>query len=215
MNEFSIAQKIAIYALPVLFAIVVHEVAHGWVAEKFGDSTARLSGRLTLNPLPHIDLVGTIILPILCLVAGGFIFGWAKPVPVDARNMQNPRRDMAIVAAAGPVSNLIMAVLWALVARFSGQMNEWFGMPLALMGQVGMTVNVMLAVLNLLPLPPLDGGRVLVSALPPQLGSRLEQIEPYGFVILIVLMATNILGIVLFPLIYILLAGIAGLVGLN
>ncbi|MDX1900520.1 MAG: site-2 protease family protein [Gammaproteobacteria bacterium] len=202
--------------MPILSAIIVHEVAHGWVAEKFGDKTARLAGRLTLNPISHIDPLGTIALPLLCLLLpGGFIFGWAKPVPVDARNMRHPRMDMGIVAAAGPLSNLLMAFGWALLARYAGGLNTWFGTPLSFMAIAGMEINVMLGVLNLLPIPPLDGGRVLMSLLPPRMGWQLHRIEPFGFFILILLMVTNVLSMILMPIIVGLLQFITSVVGLG
>lgn len=216
MNEFSTVQKISLYLLPILTAIIVHEVAHGWVADKFGDKTARLAGRLTLNPIPHIDPIGTVALPLLCLLLpGGFIFGWAKPVPVDARNMRSPRLDMGIVAAAGPLSNLLMAFGWAYLARYGGEINTWFGVPLSYMGIAGMEINVMLGVLNFLPIPPLDGGRVLMSLLPPRLAWQLHKIEHYGFIILIVLMVSKVLSLILMPIIYGLLQIISSVVGLN
>lgn len=184
----SLVQKLAVWALPVLFAITLHEVAHGWVARAFGDHTAEEQGRLSLNPLRHIDPIGTIIVPALLLFLGGFLFGWAKPVPVDPRRMHHPRRDMAIVAAAGPAANLAMAVGWAVVARLGFALLEhwaWAAVPMILMGQAGIAINLILMVLNLLPLPPLDGSRVLAWLLPPRAAAWLDRIEPYGILILL------------------------------
>lgn len=217
--DLTVVQKIAIWAIPLIFAITVHEVAHGWVASRFGDQTARLSGRLTLNPIPHIDPIGTILVPLLLLVSGtGFIFGWAKPVPVDARNMRNPRRDMALTALAGPVTNLIMAIMWAAVAKFGISLESgghgWLGVPLALMGGAGIMINIVLGVLNLIPLPPLDGGRVLTSILPPRLAYKVSMIEPYAFFILIALLVTGVLGSILGPFVFLFLNIIRTLFGI-
>lgn len=209
--ELSIVQKIAIWIIPVLFAITLHEVAHGWVASKFGDQTAQLAGRLTINPLKHIDLVGTIIVPLLMLVVGGFIFGWAKPVPVDARNMRYPRYGMVVVALAGPLANLLMAFFWAGIVKMGLGLNTWFGVPLVYMGQAGMMINIVLCVLNCLPVPPLDGGRALYNLLPGRLGWGLYRIEPYGFLILVLLMLSGILSFVLEPPIRALMYGLASL----
>ena len=217
MPDLSIAQKISIWAIPVLFAITLHEVAHGWVASKFGDQTARLSGRLTLNPIKHIDMMGTIVVPMLMLVFGGFIFGWAKPVPVDARNLHNPRRDMIFVALAGPVSNLLMAVFWAAIAKLGIYLldgNGWLGVPLVLMGEAGIMINLVLGVLNCVPLPPLDGGRVLSNLLPGQMGWQLSRIEPYSMLILVLLMVTGVLFYVIGPPIMWLNSWIAWIFGL-
>lgn len=208
-------QNITIWALPILFAISLHEVAHGWVASWFGDQTARFSGRLTLNPLNHIDLVGTIIVPLFMLLTTNFVFGWAKPVPVDPRNMRNPRRDMLFVALAGPLANLLMALAWGGLAKLGlmldMQGNEWLGMPLMLMGRTGIMINVVLAVLNLLPLPPLDGGKVLMSALPPRTAYQLSVLEPYAFLILVLLMFSGVLSHIMLPPVAFLIDGIATL----
>lgn len=188
MNELTLIQKVAVWALPVLFAITVHEVAHGWMAKRLGDPTAMMMGRLTLNPLKHIDPIGTVVVPLVLLMLGGFIFGWAKPVPVTWRNLRNPKRDMAIVAAAGPAANLLMALFWALLAKI-GMMTAadmpFLGLPLFYMGSAGILINVALLVLNLLPLPPLDGGRVVSGLLPGPLSYKFERIEPYGLFILL------------------------------
>lgn len=214
MIELSLAQKIAIWALPVLFAITGHEVAHGWVASLFGDQTARLSGRLTLNPLKHIDPIGTIAVPLVLLMVSNFIFGWAKPVPVDARNLRNPRTDMVVVALAGPASNLLMAFLWAGIAKLSMSLPLWYGVPLVGMGMAGIQINIVLGVLNCLPIPPLDGGRALYNILPGKMAWYFYHLERYGFFILIILMFTGILNYILLPPIIFLSNAIAGIFGL-
>jgi Zn-dependent protease len=201
MDELTLMQRIVVWVLPVIFAITVHEVAHGWVAKKYGDNTASLMGRLTLNPIKHVDLVGTIILPgILLLTGTGFIFGWAKPVPVDPRNFKNPLNDMAIVALAGPVSNLLMATGWALIARLGvtiGAQTEVISLPLIYTGIAGISINLALAMINLLPIPPLDGSRILTGILPRQLAWQYNRLERYGFIILLALLYTNVLGAIL------------------
>jgi len=201
MNELTLLQRIVVWILPVIFAITVHEVAHGWMAKKFGDNTASALGRLTLNPIKHIDLLGTIILPGLLLITGtGFIFGWAKPVPVDPRYFKNPRRDMAIVALAGPVSNLLMAVGWALIARLGvaiGMQMESVSLPLIYSGIAGISINLVLALVNLLPIPPLDGSRILTGVLPHYWAWQYNHLERYGFIILLVLLYTNALSAIL------------------
>jgi len=205
VDEFSLIQKIIIWTIPVIFAITVHEVAHGWVALKFGDRTAQMMGRLTLNPIKHIDPFGTILLPAILLLMPGinFIFGWAKPVPVSYQNLRRPKTDMAWVALAGPAANLIMAVLWALAAALGInllQSGYAYGEAMAYMGAAGILINTMLMMLNLLPLPPLDGGRILVSLLPGPLAWQVGRIEPYGFIILVGLLYFGVIGMVLFPM---------------
>lgn len=204
--EFNLIQTLAIYALPVIFAITLHEAAHGYVARLFGDNTAYVLGRVSLNPVRHIDMVGTILLPLLILVAskllgtGGILFGWAKPVPVDFSALRHPKRDMLWVAAAGPFANLLMAVLWALALKFALiTPHNAFTLPLSLMAEAGITVNLVLMVLNLLPILPLDGGRIAVSLLPNRLAYSYSRLEPYGFPILLLLLFTNTLGIILNP----------------
>jgi len=218
--ELSIIQKIVVWAIPLLFAITLHEVAHGWVASFFGDKTAKLTGRLSLNPIKHIDMVGSIVAPLLTMLMSNFsfVFGWAKPVPVDARNMKNPRRDMAIVALAGPISNLLMALTWGGIARFGIWIdyvgNDWFGVPLIYMGSAGIMINVVLGVLNLIPLPPLDGSRIVSGFLPRRSAYYFSRIEPYGFLILLVMMFTGALSFILGPPVYFLINGIGSLFGL-
>lgn len=204
----SIIQGITIYALPVIFAITLHEAAHGYVAKHFGDLTAEMAGRISLNPVRHIDPVGTILVPLTMFVTsklmmgGGFLFGWAKPVPVNFNQLRRPKRDMLWVAAAGPAANLLMAFFWAAVIKLGLAFPEsTYAKPLILMGIAGIEINVILMVLNLLPLPPLDGGRIAVSLLPNRLAWKFAQIEPYGFIILLTLLISGALGVVLWPLI--------------
>lgn len=205
MNIDAIIQGISIWALPVLFAIVLHEVAHGRVADMLGDNTARFMGRLTLNPLKHIDPVGTILIPVVLLVAGSsFLFGYAKPVPIDFRKLRNPKRDMIWVALAGPATNLLLALVSALVLAMAVHMPvsaEWIAKPLALMCQASIIINVVLCIFNLLPLPPLDGGRVAVGLLPGPMAYQLSRIEPFGFLIIILLLVSGVLQAVIGPLV--------------
>lgn len=204
MEQLGLIQKIAVWAVPALLAITVHEVAHGWMALKLGDRTAMMLGRLTLNPVKHIDPIGTILVPGLLLAIGGFIFGWAKPVPVTWENLKHPKRDMALVAIAGPMANLLMAVLWLILLQTGIAMmdaNPQIARPLVYMAVAGIFINAILMILNLLPLPPLDGSRVVASLLPGPLAWQYSRLEPYGLFILLALFVTQILGKILWPLI--------------
>ena len=192
-------QTIAVYAIPVLFAITVHEASHGYVARMFGDNTAYVLGRVTLNPVKHIDPIGTIILPLGMALFTPFIFGWAKPVPVDWNSLRNPKRDMIWVAAAGPGVNLAMAVLWAIlfsVLKMAGVQERFFYE----VAQAGVSVNLVIMALNLLPIPPLDGGRIVAGLLPRDLSNAHSRIEPYGLFIIVGLLVTGALSVVLQPL---------------
>lgn len=214
MLELSLVQKISIWVVPVLLAITVHEVSHGWIARKLGDNTAFMLGRLTLNPLKHVDPVGTILIPgMLLLLQAGFLFGYAKPVPINWKNLRHPKRDMALVAVAGPGANLLMAIAWALLARLGLLLGET-GMALIYMGVAGITINIILMVLNLLPLPPLDGGRVMTGLLPGPWAYQFSRIEPYGFFILIGLLVTGVLGMVLWPVISVVMSMVVPVSGL-
>jgi Zn-dependent protease len=228
MDLSHLVQTIAIYALPVLLAITLHEAAHGYVARHFGDMTAYAQGRISVNPLRHIDLVGTIVVPlaILFFSSGKFLFGWAKPVPVNYSALRNPRKHMAWVAAAGPGANLAMAFVWALVLRLgvttSSRSEAWEDLArlggtdalvnavvshgsgvaefLIGIGAAGVLVNLVFMLLNLLPIPPLDGGRIVTSLLPRRAAWRFAKIEPWGLPILLLLLATNVLTFVITPL---------------
>jgi Zn-dependent protease len=219
--ELNLIQMIAVYALPVIFAITLHEAAHGYVAKHFGDLTAYAQGRVSLNPLRHIDPFGTVALPLMLLAVSklfggaGILFGWAKPVPVNFANLRHPKRDMLWVAAAGPFSNLVMALMWAGFLKLGLSMpGSYFEMPLALMGAAGVLINIIIMVLNLVPLPPLDGGRILVSLLPHRLAAAVGRIEPYGFIILILLLFSGVLGFVLWPAITVLMIAVAAMIDL-
>lgn len=213
-------QGISIYALPVIFAITLHEAAHGYVARHFGDLTAYAQGRISLNPLRHIDPVGTIAVPLVLFAiskltgGAGILFGWAKPVPVNFGNLRRPKKDMLWVAAAGPGANLLMAVLWALVIKLALLMPESsIALPMSLMGQAGIEINAVLMVLNLLPVPPLDGGRIAVSLLPHRLAWQFSRIEPYGLMILVLLLFTGVLPAIIGPFIHLTIYLIALLLG--
>lgn len=215
--ELNVVQVLAIYALPVIFAITLHEAAHAYVAKYFGDFTAYSQGRVSLNPVRHIDPIGTIALPLLMLAVsklfgGGFIFGWAKPVPVNFGNLRHPKRDMLWVAAAGPGANLVMAFFWVLMVKiaFLESMGS-LSLPLALMGAAGVMVNAIFMVLNLLPIPPLDGGRIMVSLLPHRQAYQFSRIEPYGFFIILALMFAKVLDYVMWPFVALTIQGVAAI----
>jgi Zn-dependent protease len=220
--ELNLIQKISIFALPVIFAITLHEAAHGYAALRFGDTTAKMLGRITLNPIRHFDLVGTLLVPLAILViskltgGAGILFGWAKPVPVNFNNLRRPKQDMLWVAAAGPGANLLMALIWAGLIKLAMTMpGSAFAMPLALMGAAGIFINAVLMALNLIPLPPLDGGRIAVSLLPPRLAYALARVEPYGIFILLGLMFMGLLGFFMWPLIQSLIQLAALVFGIN
>jgi Zn-dependent protease len=202
--NLSYIQIISVWILPLLLAITLHEAAHAFVANYFGDATAKFQGRLSLNPIKHIDLYGTIIIPIVILVVSGFQFtlGWAKPVPIDHRNFKNPNRDMAFTSVAGPSANIVMALFWIAILKtlivFQLPSNKVV-VFIALMCQVGIVINIVLAILNMIPIPPLDGSRVVSSLLPTRWAYHYNLIEPYGIIILIILMATGLLGGMIMP----------------
>jgi Zn-dependent protease len=206
--ELNLVQAVAIYAIPVIFAITLHEAAHGYVARRFGDMTAWRLGRVSLNPIRHVDPVGTLLVPLLLLATsklfggGGILFGWAKPVPVNFQALRRPKRDMLWVAAAGPFANLVMALGWALLLKAVSVVPEgYFSVPLGLIAEAGLAINVVLMALNLLPILPLDGGRIAVSLLPETLSRAYARSEPFGFPILVLLLMTNALGAILDPLV--------------
>ncbi len=223
LSNLSLPQLVIISILPVLFAITVHEVAHGWIAKYLGDPTAQRLGRVTLNPIKHIDPLGTVLVPavlllIIAITKSGFLFGWAKPVPVTWENLRHPKRDMVIVAAAGPAANLLMAILWGMLAKMATVLPpvlSTLSEPLFFMGLVGILINVLLMVFNLLPLPPLDGGRVAVGLLPSRLAWHLSRVEPFGFMILLTLMITGFLWVIIGPPIRFSLRLVTAIVGLS
>ncbi|MCD6046546.1 MAG: peptidase [Gammaproteobacteria bacterium] len=200
--ELTVIQKITIAIIPILFAITLHEAAHGFVASLCGDQTAKLSGRLSLNPIQHMDLMGTVIVPLLTLAAGGILFGWAKPVPIDERNLKHGRRDIIFVSLAGPAANLLMAFAWAAIAKLATYLGAaQGGAPLALllMGHFGISINLFIMLFNLLPIPPLDGSRILAVFLKGRWAYQYYRIAPYSFFILLALILFNGLNFLIIP----------------
>jgi Zn-dependent protease len=219
--EFNLIQTIAIYAIPVVFAITLHEAAHGYVAKYFGDLTAERAGRITLNPLKHIDLMGTVIVPAALLLMSkalgmqGILFGWAKPVPVDFAKLRNPKKDMLWVAAAGPGINFAMAIGWAFLLKAATIAPENnYSLPLRLMSEAGIQINAVLMILNLLPVPPLDGGRIAVSLLPSNIAYRFAALERYGLFIILALLFTGVLSTIMGPFIVAVISLVSVIAGL-
>lgn len=201
--ELTLTLKIFIWAVPVLFAVTIHEVAHGWVALYFGDKTAKNAGRLSLNPIHHVDPVGTLLVPGLLLWLSSFIFGWAKPVPVQIDQLKNPKRDMGIVAIAGPAANLVMSLFWAFVIQLGIQVSHSdlsTAFILITMGAAGVFINTALMMLNLIPLPPLDGGRILAALLPPKHAYYFIKLERYGLVVLLLFFISGLSTKILWPM---------------
>jgi len=197
----SLIQTLAISILPVVFAITLHEAAHGYAAKRFGDNTAWLLGRISLNPIRHIDPIGTVLVPLVSYLVGGILFGWAKPVPVNFGRLRHPKKDMFWVAAAGPAANLLMALGWALLLKLSITLPDFaYNDALAEMARVGININGVLMILNLLPLPPLDGGRIMVSLLPVKAALKFAQLERYGMFILLGLLFFGGLDLIIRPL---------------
>ena len=204
----NIIYMLAVNAIPLLLAITLHEAAHGYAARMFGDRTAEMLGRISLNPIKHIDWIGTVAVPALTLAIGGFFFGWAKPVPVNASNMRHPKTDMIWVAAAGPAANLVMAIGWAIILKVNDVV------AIDAVARAGIAWNVGLMVLNLLPILPLDGGRILAGLLPGPLSYKFSRLEPYGMFIVLGLAVAGVLGTILFPLYKIVYQALGALVGL-
>ena len=202
MPELATIVKYILIAIPILFAITLHEVAHGWVAKQNGDDTAASLGRLSINPIKHIDPIGTVVVPIVLLYFFGAPFGWAKPVPVNWNKLQKPKRDMALVALAGPLANLFMLIIWAIILKLADSMGaDWWNLSqiIIYIANIGILINAVIMILNLIPIPPLDGSRVVSSLIPDRWAAAYSKIEPYGILIVVVLMISGVLGKLLLP----------------
>jgi Zn-dependent protease len=214
MASLNLAQRALLWAIPVVFAVSVHELAHGLCALWFGDGTARRSGRLSLNPLTHVDPLGSVVVPAAFLLLGGFVFGWARPVPVTVENLRHPRRDMVFVAAAGPLANLLMALLWAMLMKLGlwvAPAQPLTAAVLVYLGAAGVFINTAILMLNLLPIPPLDGGRMLAGLLPGRPGRWLAGLEPWGFPILLVIILAGMAGKLVWPMMVVGMAAVTWL----
>lgn len=218
MEQLTTIQSIAVWILPVIFAITVHEVAHGYVAYLLGDKTAKVLGRLSFNPVKHIDLLGTIIVPIALLLLGGIVVGWAKPVPINSRYLKKPKRDLALIAVAGPSANLLMLLFWGAIAKIGMLLvhafNAYWAEGIMYMGIAGININLILLLINLLPIPPLDGGHVISGLLPKKIARRFERIAPFGFFLILFLVAVGAIGFLLGPILTYLLGLVSKIFGL-
>lgn len=206
MDSLSLFERVLLWAVPVVLAVTVHETAHGLVAGWLGDDTAAGAGRLSLNPLHHLDPVGSFVVPGLLLWLSGFIFGWARPVPVDFSRLRRPRVDTVLVVAAGPLANLIMSLIWAAVMKLGLAMQASeasVALALILMGAAGVFINSSLMMLNLLPLPPLDGGRIAIALMPSPIARAMDRVEPWGMLLLLGLIVTGVVGKVIWPMVVI------------
>jgi len=209
MASLNLIQQILLWFLPVFLAVTVHEIAHGLVALRLGDQTAKLAGRLSLNPIKHLTPIGSFVVPGLFLLFSNFIFGWAKPVPVNQQQLHHPRRDMILVALAGPLSNLLMSIIWALSMKLGLWLSLYFplaGEIIIYMGAAGVFINAAIMMLNILPLPPLDGGRILIGIMPQYLSDRFKRIEPFGMPVLLVLIFSGMAAKLIWPMMIVAMA---------
>jgi len=215
MDDLSLITRVLLWIVPVVFAISAHEVAHGFVAFYLGDNTAHRMGRLTLNPFKHLDLIGSVFVPVLLLLFSGFVFGWAKPVPVKAVNLHYPKRDMIMVAVAGPAANLIMSLIWAVIMKLGYELSVNYpdiGLVLIYMGAAGVFINAAVMMLNLLPFPPLDGGCILIGLLPERFSLALSRVEPWGFIILVLMIISGLVAKIIWPMMMVEMAAVTWLV---